>query len=152
NMVNVGFLRPNANLAIIMLTDEDDCSMSHSTLLSSDTTLGPLQSFRCTRFGVTCDGGGRTPDEMNLTDTKTGCHSNETSAYLKDIGSYATFFLGLKSNPNMIAFSAIAGPTTPVQVLLRTPPGGGAAIPALEHSCTYNGASGTEVADPAVRV
>ncbi|HEX5063253.1 MAG TPA: hypothetical protein VFV99_27945 [Kofleriaceae bacterium] len=153
NPANAGFLRPTAGLAIVMLTDEDDCSISHSTLLSSDTaTLGPLQSFRCTRFGVTCDNGGANSDAMNVMGSKTACHSNEQSAYLKDIGSYATFFQGLKANPNAIVMAAIAAPPTPFDVELRAPPGGGTMIPALAHSCTYQGAAGPEVGDPAVRV
>jgi hypothetical protein len=153
NPANAGFLRPSAGLAIFFLTDEDDCSISHSTLLGSDTTtLGPLQSFRCTRFGVICDGGGADSDAMNQVGSKTGCHSNESSPYLTSMAGYASFFLGLKPNPNMIEVAAIAGPTMPVDVELRTPPGSNTAIPALAHSCSYQGAAGVEVADPAVRI
>ena len=44
NPANAGFLRPNASLALFFVTDEDDCSISHSTILGSDTTtFGPLQ-------------------------------------------------------------------------------------------------------------
>lgn len=153
NSSNAGFLRPSANLAVVWLTDEDDCSFSHSTLLGSDeSTLGPLQSFRCTRFGVTCTGGGATPDDMNTVGTKTGCTSNEGSQYLEPVATYTSFLNGLKSNPRQLYVGAITGPASPVEVELRTPPGGGTAIPALAHSCDYNGANGPEVADPAVRV
>ena len=59
NPANAGFVRQDAFLALIFIADEDDCSLQHSNLLSaSDQSLGPLQSFRCTRFGVTCDNGG----------------------------------------------------------------------------------------------
>jgi hypothetical protein len=153
NPANAGFLRPNAGLVIVVLADEDDCSVAHSTLFGADTaTLGPLQSFRCTRFGVTCDQGGTTPDQMNSAGPKGGCRSNDSSPYLTRIADYAAFFTGLKADPNNILVSALVGPSAPVEVELRTPPGGGSALPALAHACTYQGALGTEVADPAVRI
>src|SRR5260221_13076794 len=53
NPANAGFLLPTAFLAIVIIADEDDCSMEHTTLLPSDTSqLGPLQSFRCTRYDL----------------------------------------------------------------------------------------------------
>jgi hypothetical protein len=153
NPANAGFLRPNAGLAILFVTDEDDCSFSHSTLLGSDTaTLGPLQSFRCTRFGVTCDTAGMTPDQMNTVGVKSQCHSNEASQYLTRIGDYETFFKSLKANANNVMVTALAGPVTPFAVELRVPPGGGEPITALGHSCEYLGLNGAEVADPAARL
>jgi hypothetical protein len=153
NPANAGFLRATASLAIVFVTDEDDCSISHSTLFGPDaTTLGPLQSFRCTRFGITCDTGGKTSDEMNTVGVKSQCHSNESSQYLTRIGDYETFFKGLKPDPNHVMIGALMAPTTPFAVELRTPPGGGAPITALAHSCTYQGSVGAEVGDPAVRI
>jgi hypothetical protein len=150
---NAGFLRPNARLAIVVLSDEDDCSVARTALFGPDTaTLGPLQSFRCTRFGVTCDGGGATSDAMNEVGVKTACRSNEQSAYLTDLGRYVTFFRGLKADPRDVMFNGIAGKPAPFEVELRSPPGGGNTIPALVHSCQYLGASGNEFADPAVRL
>lgn len=154
NSTNAGFLRPDALLAVVILTDEDDCSFSHSTLLGSDTsTLGPLQSFRCTRFGVTCSGGGNTPDEMNATGTKTGCQSNEQSSYLEPVETYSTFLKSLKSDTSNVLVGAITGPPSAFAVELRSPPGGGTAIPAVAYSCSYfGGTNAQEVADPAVRI
>lgn len=150
---NAGFLRANAHLALVVFGDEDDCSMAHSTLLGSDTaTLGPLSSFRCTRFGITCDEGGATSDEMNVPGVKGQCHSNEASPYLTPITEYVSFFQGLKADPSDVLFSAIVGPPTPVEVELRPPVGGGAPIPQLAHSCTYDASTPQEVADPAVRI
>jgi hypothetical protein len=151
---NVGFMRPGANLGIIFLTDDDDCSIAHSTLMSNDTaTLGPLASFRCTRFGVTCDQGGTTTDEMNTVGVKTGCHSNESDQYLTRVADYTSFFKGLKHDPRTVLAAAMAGDPTPFAIELRAPPTGGTPIPALAHSCMYTDSSGgTEVADPAVRL
>ncbi len=154
NAANTGFLRPTARLGIIVLTDEDDCTFRTPAMLdaAATATLGPLQSIRCTRFGVTCDVGGTTTDEMFQVGPKSGCHSNEASTYMTDIGRYTTFLRGLKTDPREVVFGAIIGNPTPVEVELRTPPGGGTAIPALAHSCTYTGANGEEVADPGVRL
>src|SRR4029079_9645689 len=52
-----GFLRPEALLAVLFLTDEDDCSADDdSRLFTNDPAFGPLHSFRCARFGLLCDG------------------------------------------------------------------------------------------------
>jgi hypothetical protein len=154
NPANVGFLRPEVPLAIIIVTDEDDCSFSHSSLLGTDTaTLGPLQSFRCTRFGVLCNEAGATTDEMNNLGAKGACHWNQDSAYLTHEDRYTTFLDGIRPDRRDVFFGAIAGPPTPFTVEQRTPPGGGSAVPALAHSCQYTAGDGsTSVADPAVRI
>jgi hypothetical protein len=111
-----------------------------------------LQSFRCTRFGVKCEVNGTTADAMNTVGGKDQCSSNEASAYLADVGRYATYLSGLKPDPRDVIFAALAGAEYPFNVELRAPAGGGAAIPALAHSCAYAGATGTEVADPPSRI
>ncbi len=154
NAANAGFLRPSAYLAIIFLADEDDCSMEHSTLLTTDTTqLGPLQSFRCTRYGITCDTGGTDQAAMNTIGPKGACHSNESSQYLTKIGDYVTFFKGLKTDPSNVIVAGIVGTVTPFEVELRAPAGSSTQIPALAHSCTYTDTSNAaEVADPPIRI
>jgi hypothetical protein len=153
NPANAGFLRPDAVLGIVVVTDEDDCSASHATLFTQDTeTLGPLQSFRCTRFGVTCDVNGSDPDEMNQPNVKDQCHSNEGSTYLMPMGPYATFFTGLKARADDVLFAAIIGDVTPVEVVMRSPPGSEMAIPALASSCHYASTTGTAAADPGIRI
>jgi hypothetical protein len=149
----------NAYLAVVFILDEDDCSMEHSSLIAMDTsTLGPLQSFRCTRYGVTCDTGGTTEAKMNQVGPKSGCHPNDGSQYLTKISGYVDFLKQLKGDPNKIIVAGIGGVTDPFAVELRAPTGGGTPIPALAHSCTYIGApspgnpTGVEVADPATRL
>jgi len=68
---NGGFLRPEARLAVVMLTNEDDCSIPPASLLldtRSNSTqdpsgLGALQSYRCNEFGHLCadPAGGNGP-------------------------------------------------------------------------------------------
>ncbi|HEX7701766.1 MAG TPA: hypothetical protein VF403_13605 [Kofleriaceae bacterium] len=154
NVANAGFIRPLANLAIVILSDEDDCTASDTTsLLTVDTTvLGPLQSFRCTRYGVTCDDGGTTTDAMNTIGTKSGCHTNAGSPNVASVQPIIDFVKDLKDDPSQVMVAAIVGNPDPVQIELRAPPGSTSAIPALAHSCQYTGTDGSlEVADPAVR-
>jgi hypothetical protein len=154
NPANAGFLRPDALLGVVLVTDEDDCSVKDPSLFSSDTTtLGPLQSFRCTRFGVTCSDGGTTPDEMNLVGPKSGCGPNPTSAIIDDVAPFHDFLLALKADPRDVLVSGILGPPVPVAVELRAPPGGGTAVSALAHTCIVTIPSGAGLAaDPGVRL
>jgi len=154
NSVNGGFLRKDAFLAVIIIADEDDCSMAHSTLLGAESpTLGPLQSFRCTRFGVVCDDDGATPDAMNTVGSKGRCHPNDNSAYLTKVADYATFLKGLKDDPNKVIVAGIMGTTEPFATELRAPEVGKDKIPALQHSCNYTDVTNTlEVADPPIRI
>jgi hypothetical protein len=157
NPANQGFLRPTAYLGIIILADEDDCSLAHASLIANDpgsiAALGELQSFRCTRFGVVCDQGGQTPDAMNQVGTKGQCHPADASAYLATAGQYAAFLHGLKTFPGKVFVAGITGPPSPFAVEPRTPLGEMTMIPALAHSCSYVDRNAqTEVADPATRL
>ena len=156
---NKGFLRKDAYLAVIFIQDEDDCSINHATLLQG-TALGPLQSFRCTRYGVTCDVGGKTPDEMNSVGTKDQCHSNESGQYLTKVADYVTFLKSLKEDPANVIVAGIAGVTDTFQVANLPPPNdpNGTKSIQLVHSCNYVGApstdnpTGIEYGDPATRL
>jgi len=146
NPANAGFLRPEAVLAVVMLTDEDDCSAADPALFGADeTTLGPLQSFRCTRFGVTCATGGASPDEMNIAGPKAQCAASVSSTLLDGVSDYRDFLVGLKPDPKQVIVSAFMGTPEPVAVEPRDT--NGVTQPALAHSCT-----GAVVADPGVRI
>ncbi len=160
NPQNAGFLRPDAYLAVVFIADEDDCSMSKSAMLGPESAaLGPLQSFRCNRFGHICNVGGTSPDQMNQVGTKSQCHPNENSPYLEKVSVYVDFLKGLKPGATeKIIVAGIMGVTEPYQVELRSPPGGGTAQQAVAHSCSYTGMitpanpTGLEVADPPTRL
>jgi len=153
NTANAGFLRADAVLGVVFLTDEDDCSIRTSAMFGPESAaLGPLQSFRCTRFGVTCATGGTSPDAMNTVGIKSQCSGSMGSTYMTDVTPYRTFLHSLKGDTRKVVVAGIMGTTLPFAVELRTPPGGGTAHTALAHSCTYNGANGAEVADPPARI
>jgi hypothetical protein len=153
NPANATFLRPDAFLAVIFLADEDDCTFSHSTLLGPESpAMGPLQSFRCNRFGHVCKVGGRTPTEMNAIGLKDQCSPNTEDTFIEKVGVFVDFMKKLKSDPQKVIVAGVMGTTDEYQVELRSPQGGGTPQPAIAHSCSYMGASGVEVADPPIRL
>jgi hypothetical protein len=144
---NAGFLRADANLAVVIIADEDDCSVLDPALLGPDSpTLGPLQSFRCTRFGVVCD-----PDDTSP-GAKTGCAPRATSTLVEDIQPFIDTLIAQKPDPRMVMVAAIAGDPEPFALEITAPPGGGAPQTALSQSCRFAGSTGPEVAYPAVRL
>jgi hypothetical protein len=158
NPANGGFLRDNAYLGVILIADEDDCSLGDFKLLADDTnsrnTLGAVQSFRCTRFGVLCNQGGQNTNNMNQVGTKGQCHPNDDSQYLAKVNDLVSALKAVKKNDaNKLIVAGIVGSVDQFAVELRTPPGEKTAIPALAHSCSYTDRNGqTEVADPPIRI
>lgn len=120
NWFNQGFLREDAKLAIIFLTNEDDCSASGPELFSRDTQdLGRLGSFRCFAQGVYCpDQDTNRPGTFNNCVARPGAGSTEShsSPYMTDVGDYIEFVRGLKSDPSDIAVYGIMGDTGRVVV------------------------------------
>ena len=131
NAENAGFLREDALLAVIIVSDEDDCSVSDSNLFDTAETdisspLGPLSSFRCFEFGVVCDG-----DDPRTMGSKSECTPREDSAYLNPVQGYVDFLYALKDDPSMIVVAAISGAAEPVEVIPSE-----AGEPRLADSCS----------------
>jgi hypothetical protein len=151
---NAGFLRPNAYLQIVALTDEDDCSAPPDSDLfdtSSQTIsdpLGPLQSYRCNEFGHLC--GGKPPPRQMAADLSGTCVSNEHGRLLP-VGELVRQLEALKAEPSKVFVAAIAGPPTPYVVSLGPAQvkGDTAEWPFVERSCV---STDTLQADPAVRL
>ncbi len=157
NAANKGFLRDDAYLAVVIIADEDDCSLADPMLLQAGDNgpLGAQQSFRCTRFGVLCDDNGDTTATMNQVGPKGKCHPNDQSAFLTKASGYADFLKSLKTDPSKVIVAGIIGTTDPFAVELRAPQGqpNGKKLPSLAHSCSYVDTAGkTEVADPPIRI
>ncbi|HWU87300.1 MAG TPA: hypothetical protein VN253_08495 [Kofleriaceae bacterium] len=144
---NDGFLRDDANLAVVIIADEDDCSVLDPALFGPDSAeLGPLMSFRCTQFGVVCDPDDLTPG------AKAHCAPRARSSLIEDVEPFVEALLAVKPDPRMVMVAAIVGDPEPVALELRPSPGGGSLQTALAHSCQFDGSTGPEVADPAVRI
>jgi len=172
---NQGFLRPEAYLAIIMITNEDDCSASpgdgpNGRIPLFDTgsnrdlasQLGPASNFRCNEFGHMCNGmhPNRNAPNNDVTATVSydGCTSNDSEGYLLSVVDTANRIKKLKPSPEQVIVAAITGPAAPYTVKWKMPSTAdtscGAAScpwPVIDHSC------GSETdpagfADPGVRV
>jgi hypothetical protein len=158
---NQGFLRSDAYLAIVMITNEDDCSASPGVPLydpsntTIDSSLGPLSGFRCNEYGHVCDGvhpDRHAPnDDVNATRTYDSCVSAEDGALLR-VADIAAGIKKLKTDPdNQIVFAAISGLAAPYTVHWKSPPKDADTKPwpEISHSCMAGDGS---FADPSPRI
>ena len=160
---NHGFLRDDAYLGIIFITNEDDCSAAPGASLFDASAnvgltseLGPPTSFRCNEFGHICDGAkpGRYAPNAAVTDTVNydNCVSAEGSGRLKTVAETAAQIKALKPDPaNQIVVGAITGPAGPYQVHWKHPSvaSDSGPWPEVSHSCI---AADGSFGDPSVRV
>jgi hypothetical protein len=155
---NAGFLRPDAFLAVILLTNEDDCSAPVGSPLFSPTSsmlkskYGPTENFECNEFGHLCAVNGQLQAPSRyLAQSYDGCVSND-HGLLDSVGDFVTTLRGLKSDPAKVFVAAIAGPATPYTVTLRPAPVPDTGPwPTIQHSCGDPSGAGP-FADPAVRI
>ncbi len=160
---NEGFLRDDAALAVVLITNEDDCSVPDDSDLADPTQLrmadplGPFQSYRCNEFGHLCNINGRMqpPPRGTPADHLQGCVSNEDqiptptapSGLLTKVGDEVAFLKGLKTDPSRIVVAAITG--LPTDYSVEMVPGQFEDIPNVKHSCM---SPSGDYADPAVRL
>lgn len=105
NTDNQGFLRQDALLAVIIVSDEDDCSALDPGLFDpNEFLLGPVDSFRCFEQGVTCDS-----NDLRELGPKDNCRPMESSPYLYDVGEYIDFLNDLKGSPFRSLVATIGG-------------------------------------------
>jgi hypothetical protein len=179
---NGGFLRADAVLAIIMFTDQDDCSVdpdsllfdpSHNTVADPMSNLGGLQRYRCNEFGHLC--GGQPPPHVAPAApvTLNDCVSAEdngleetppevvpgqnitdpTHGHLTTVADLIAFTKALKPNSGPVVAAAISGPPTPYIVDGFANAAVGSEVqPEVQHSCELTGSSPLEYGDPAVRI
>jgi hypothetical protein len=162
-MENTLFLRPDALLVVLFLTDEDDCSAPPDTDLfeASPATYGTLHSFRCTKYGITCsDPPGPLADSEAGPFTTCRPLTMAEGGKLYDVQRYIDFFTkpaamgGVKVNPADVILAAIAAPPVPVTVRVTAPCAdqvNTASCPILQHSCVA-ASNPLFFGDPAVRI
>ena len=170
---NAGFLRDDAILAIVLLTNEDDCSAPRNTKVYSENgsneslanPLGPISGgYRCNRYGHLCtdpntgakgvmppltpppDATGN-PPILNLTE----CKSNDSdTGMLTPVRKFISDIRALKPDPDhQILVAAIMAPAAPYAVTWAPATKGSAASeqwPLVMHSC---GAAAGDAVNPA---
>ncbi len=155
--VNPGFLRDDALLVVVWLTDEDDCSAPPDSPLFDPSsngvaTYGTLHSFRCTQWGIACDGkpltGGDLPPTSNCAPVVGGP--------LFDVSRYASLFAsgGIKQSAVDVLLVGIFAPPAPVAVSVTSPCADQVntpSCPILDHSCVSSN-NPLFFGDPGVRL
>ena len=147
---NPGFLRPDALLGVVIMTDEDDCSATLGGGLFGDpnatstSVLGPRTSFRCFEWGVQC-AGDPNPRAFGA---RTGCAPRVGSPYLPTVDGYVGFLRGLKANPRDVAVATIAGDVDATHGAVVGPDPDDPTRAALQPSCQ----SAAGDAAPAIRL
>lgn len=140
--VNAGFMRDDAYLAVVVIGDEDDCSLAHGGLFSSSTDADTV-NYACTADGIACDD---TPNDMQTPGVRTACHANQHATWTQVPQHYVDFLKGLKADARDIAVAGIVGDVSPFEIERNAKN-----VSVLKESCTYSGTSGPQTAFPAVR-
>jgi hypothetical protein len=142
NSANAGFLRPEAFLAVVIIADEDDCSARNPEIFNPDNgTFGPLNSFRCTEYGLECTEGS---PNHNSPSSYTNCGPRTDDQYIYHPDFYVEFLKSLKPNdPQRLIVAGIIGNPEPVDTETRTT--NNQTVVDLKRSCF---APGADTSDP----
>jgi len=104
---NAGFIRNGAYLGVIILTDEDDCSIKDPSIFSLNN-VGGLSDFRCQpMYAYKCD-TAITPATGTTNYTNCTPVSGASSQYLQDTSYYYNFLTTVK-DPSEIVVAVIGG-------------------------------------------
>lgn len=159
NTDNKGFLRDDALLAVVFLTNEDDGSADKNAKFyeqppgggadpQGTSMFGQYSTYRQTRFAVECN-GMQIPYGVAST-MLTGCipapNPTGESGLAFDVNRYINFFKqpasagGVKANPDDVILVGIDGPEEPFQTVLSPPPKNnattyGSCPPPLSSTC-----------------
>jgi hypothetical protein len=155
--VNLGFLRPDALLAVVLLSNKDDCSTPRDSPLGDPTqtrmsdSLGPFDRFRCNELGHLCQiNGALTHPPRGAAADLPGCVSNESSNdMLTKVADEVAFLQSLKTNPALLTVAAITGPVTPYSIDMVQEAGAPEAHPRVHPSCQ---STAGDYGEPAVRI
>ena len=176
---NAGFLRPDAYLMIVFISNQDDCSAPAGTsLFSLDDPAqndladpqGPLTHYRCSHVGHLCvdPNGDRIAPPIEPpagaisvggvpTLPLTNCASNEAAGALTPVSKLIADIKSLKPYPDeQILVLGFVGPPTPYAVEWLPAVGGsvsGELWPRIAPSCGSEAADGSGAfGEPGVRL
>ena len=145
------FLRDDALLLVVIVTDEDDCSARSSTLFSDPyadacSKLGTPTSYRCFEHGVRCyDGKG-----SRAFGERRNCRPDESSAYVQSVSDFAEFLKSRKQNHAQVIVAGIYGKPNQVTAIPDERVES-YSTPRLANVCGASGEEG-DGATPAVRM
>jgi hypothetical protein len=173
---NRGFLRDDALLAIVFLTNEDDCSAPADTDLfdpAKTDQYGPDNSFRCTKWGVVCGNPPAAPPWADSMGPLPFCApapnpNGQGPGKLFDVSRYSDFFYrpkvqgGVKGNPFDVMIVGLHAPPEPFATVIANDEDqdhnyvqcaqiGSTCVPVLQRSC-HNKLQTVFYGDPAVRL
>lgn len=147
NPSNAGFLRKHARLAVVFITDEDDCSTQDLQMFDlRRDDIGPQSDYRCFEHGVTCE-----ISPAGEYGEHEGCTPKLDSPYMKGVFEYVQFLRDLKDNPDrdILVAGIIGDKTEPIVVAPITR--NDVTSPKVQQSC-FSGPNDTEGAFPPVRL
>jgi hypothetical protein len=146
---NAGFLRKDARLAVVFITDEDDCSAMTNDLFDlTRADIGATSDFRCFTHGATC--AGQSVTELG---EYQDCVAAAGSPYLHDVGEYVDFLRSLKKYPAQdLIVAGIVGANTDTIVVGDDPKLPGEQPKVLQSCFATTDPPDTDGAFPPVRL
>ena len=115
---NAGFLRSDATLDVVIITNEDDCSVPETSDLFDPTQTrladwyGAPGPYRCAELGWLC--GGTAPPHQLPAGLETvaldACVPVEGEGTLTPVSVFSQFLQGLKASPDDVLVSVVTGP------------------------------------------
>lgn len=143
NAANTGFLRADAYLAVVIIADEDDCSVreDRASFFSQPDFLRTHSTITCFRSSTTCDG----PRDPSQPGPRTNCRSNDedSAPYHLRVKEMVSFLKELKGERNLIV-AGIVGPGRDVSLSYRDN------VLSVTPSCSYG--APPQLARPAIRL
>src|SRR5262249_10813203 len=129
NPDNAGFLRQDAMLIVVLVSDGDDCSAPSDSVVFDPLRADylPFDRLRCTLAGVEC-GNPPHPPALNGMDD---C-SPRTGGGLYDLSRYEDFLFQaghVKQDPNSVGLLLLSGPDSPVSLGMASTPSGNQLLP-----------------------
>ena len=110
---NAGFLRNDAYLAFIVITDEEDCSAAADSPMFATATPGQDWSLRCYLQAVTCN-GGKNDGSADVNLALNECQVDDNSGLIP-IQRQVDAIVAKKGDPNLIIAAGIFGWPLPGQ-------------------------------------
>jgi hypothetical protein len=112
---NRGFLRDQAYLGVVILSDEDDCSGEPGAEFFRDLVPGQAGSLRCALLGHTCN-GQPVPATLGFTAPLSSCEpyvrtaASEVNSRLINVTDFVDFLRGMKNGRvDKILVSSVIG-------------------------------------------